>query len=196
MASPPLLSKATRRALLVPLRALQLGAAYAAKVRLPHALVMALLFSDERRPSVLLPRVLGLAYEHAKLLAIFAFLYKSGISVGRFAYEAMGRQLASPPGVPAVPWHAFVAGALAAQFVWAKYSHLNYQILLYLLSRAIVAAVKLAAKHGVVPFSLIPFSTAYPVLAVATWGAVMYMYERDPAVLHPSLANSMHDIYR
>ena len=193
----PRLSAAQRRALLIPLRALQLGAAYAVKVRLPHALVMAVLFGGgDRRPVPLLRRIVGLAWEHAKLLAAFAFLYKAGIGAGRAAYDAAGFPPSSPPGVPAAPWHAFAAGALAAKLVWAPYSHLSYQILLYLLSRTLVGGARLAAKRGVPPFSLVSFSAAYPALAVAVWGTAMWLYEADPGCLHPSLTASMNDIYR
>lgn len=186
------------RALLVALRALKLGAAYAIKVRLPHALVMTALFGDAaaRQPGALWRRAAGLAWEHGRALAVFAAAYKLLIGAGRGAYAAAGVAVPDRPGAPAAPWHALAAGAVAARLVWAGYSHLGYNLLLYLLSRLAVGAARHAAKRGVPPFAAFKFGDVYPALAVATWAATMYLYESDPGALHPSLVSSMNEIYR
>ena len=53
-----------------------------------------------------------------------------------------------PPGRPAVPLHAFVAGAVGSYFVWSKYNSVNYQIIMYLLSRVIIALFRYLAAGG------------------------------------------------
>jgi peroxisomal membrane protein 4 len=192
------LSTPTRAAvsLFAPIRALLQGAMYATKVRVPHAAVMLALFGNEKNPVAIARKVAALAFEHAKHLAYFAAVYKAVLVAGRILYTVAGlKALPGAPGQPAAMWHALIAGALGARLVWSPYSNLNFQIVLYLLSRVLVAACKSLARRGVQPFANVTFPRAYPVLAVATWAAVMYLFEADPASLHPSLASSMREIY-
>jgi peroxisomal membrane protein 4 len=158
---------------------------------------MSILYSSDKQPAHLLKRVLTLTFEHARNLAYFAALYKLLLALGRFMEaQASGKAITVAAGKPALPWHAAVAGAIGASMVWSRYSNVNLQIVLYLFSRVIIGASRLLAKHGVAPFARFSFSQTYPWLAAGTWAAVMYMYETDPGVLHPSLTQSMHDIYR
>lgn len=160
------------------------------------AQVMLALFGSDKSPLAIARKVATLAFEHAKNLAYFAAIYKGILVIGRLLHSAAGaKALAGAYGQPAAAWHAAVAGAVGAHFVWAPYSHLNFQIVLYLLSRVLVAAFKALARRGVPPFSSLRFPQVYPALAVATWAAVMFLFESDPASLHPSLAASMHEIY-
>ena len=186
------------RALRIALLALKLGADYAIKIRLPHAVVMTALFGDAaaREPLALWRRAAGLAWQHGKGLALFAFVYKLAIGVGRSAYTYGGIPVPLRPGSPARPWHAAAAGALAATVAWSRYSHLSYQLVLYLLSRLLIGAVRHAAKRGVAPFTTYRFEDVFPALAVTTWALTMYLFETDAASLHPSLAQSMREIYR
>lgn len=50
-----------------------------------------------------------------------------------------------------------VAGVVGGWLVWGQYSNVNYQITLYVLSRVVVASVKLAAEKGMYPFSEFTF---------------------------------------
>ena len=102
------------------------------------------------------------------------------------------------PGIPEQPYHSFLAGAIGGYFVWGRYSGVNYQLLLYLASRIIVASVKLAGEKGIRPFSLkrFKFPLAYPWAAAGIWGTVMMLFEEYPDMLHPSLKRSMDEIYR
>lgn len=176
------------RVFAVALRALKLGAAYGVRVRAPHTAVMTLLFGKPMSPVAFATRVAGAAVEHGKALAYFACIYKLAVGV----LMLLGRKFGSGQA----QWHSALAGGLGGYLVWAKYSHLNYQIVLYLLSRVIVACAKLIAKQGVQPFAAIPFERAYPYMATIVWALVMYLYEVHPGTLHPSLLTSMHEIYR
>ena len=98
-------------------------------------------------------------------------------------------------GKPAVHWHAAVAGAIGGYVVWSGYTSINYQIVLYLLSRILIACVSLAAKKGIMPFTMCTFSKVYPVLAVSLWATVMWLFENAPESLHPSLKRSMDFLY-
>ena len=102
------------------------------------------------------------------------------------------------PGIPERPYHSFLAGAFGGYFVWGRYSGVNYQLLLYLASRIIVASIKLASEKGVKPFASkrFQFPHAYPWAAAGIWGVVMMLFEEHPDMLHPSLKRSMDEIYR
>lgn len=184
----------------VAVRALRLGAAYGVKIRAPHALVMTLLFGKDRSPAAVWSRVTALAWEHGRNLALFAAAYKAVLSVlravaGRVASrEGGGAVVALPPLASGLC--GGLAGACAAGLIWRHNTHLNYQIMLYLLSRVVVATVRLLAKQGVAPFNRFTSAGTYPYLAVGVWALVMALYEADASVLHPSLASSMHEIYR
>lgn len=104
----------------------------------------------------------------------------------------------SAPGLPEQPYHAFLAGAVGGYFVWGRYSGVNYQLILYLVSRILVGCIKLAREKGVPPFSWkgLTFAKAYPLAAAGIWGTVMMLFEEYPDVLHPSLRRSMDEIYR
>lgn len=101
------------------------------------------------------------------------------------------------PGLPEHPHHAFVAGAVGGYIVWGRYSGVNYQLILYLISRIIVGCFKLARQKGISPFSWkrLTFTKTYPWAAAGIWGTVMVMFEEYPEILHPSLRRSMEEIY-
>lgn len=69
------------------------------------------------------------------------------------------------------------------------------QIVLYLLSRIIIAWCKNLAAQGVKPFCMTTFKSAYPFLAAAVWANVMYLFEARRGTLHKSLARSMDFLY-
>jgi len=186
-------------ALRVGVAALRLGARYGAKVRAPHALVMTLLFGKDRTLVGVAQRVVALAWEHASHLGAFAAAYKFLLVVFRAAwrYVAVARGVAGDGWQTRAcrGWTGAAAGAVAGWLVWRGNTGLNLQILLYLLSRVLVAAVRSAAASGVAPLSWTTFPAVFPLLAVGVWSAVMALYEADPASLHPSLLASMQEIY-
>jgi peroxisomal membrane protein 4 len=102
----------------------------------------------------------------------------------------------APPGRPAASWHPLVAGALGGWLVWGNYSGVNYQIVLYLLSRILVGGARVAAKRGVWPFRALSFRQSYPWGAAAVWALVMWLFEAHPDALDGSLRRSMDFLYR
>lgn len=174
-----------RHEVLATLRGLRNGSFYGTKVRLPHAAVMTFLFrSGSLRDKV--DAVMRLSLEHTRNLAAFVCVYKGSIGLGRVAYKALGLPMNPKPGLPAVGWHAFVAGCIGGALVWSKRTSVNNQIVMYLISRILVAVVKTMAEKGVKPFSLVSESQAFPwtVSRVGDWKfAVLCFAVRCCAVL-------------
>ena len=118
-------------------------------------------------------------------------------------------------GFPQYSRHALIAGMIGGYTVWGRYSSINYQIVLYLTSRVIVALFQRLSKNistqqhelKQVHFSQSLLSSSdslrqlikdriYPLSAATIWGIVMYLFEDSPEFLHPSLRSSMDEIYR
>lgn len=99
----------------------------------------------------------------------------------------------SLPGHPERPHHALVAGMVGGYMVWGRYSSVNYQIVLYLTSRVLVALWK-QHDYRILPNAL--RERTYAIAAAVVWGVVMLLFEESPDVLHPSLKSSMDEIYR
>lgn len=156
-----------------------------------QALVMVFLF---RKGSIQekLRDIIKLTYEHTRNLAIFVGTYKSVLGMLRGVYTIAGLPMDDPSvGKPAVGWHAAVAGALGGYWVWSRYSGVNYQIVMYLFSRIMIAMVKHLAARGIKPFCQFKFAQVYPTFAIAVWSIVMWLFEKHPETLHPSLKASM-----
>jgi hypothetical protein len=103
------------------------------------------------------------------------------------------------PGRPERPYHALVAGAVGGYFVWGRYSSVNYQIVLYLTSRVLVGLWKRHWLRNHKSTDLLPEALtkrSFAIGAATVWGLVMFLFESHPDVLHPSLKNSMDEIYR
>ena len=102
-----------------------------------------------------------------------------------------GRRLVErSPGYPELNHHALIAGAIGGYYVWGRYSKINVQINLYLLSRVVIA---LGKRHG---WNVEESKERYAWFAALIWGLVMYLFEEEPESLHPSLKMSMDEIYR
>eukprot|EP00291_Cryptomonas_curvata_P006367 CAMPEP_0172190362 /NCGR_PEP_ID=MMETSP1050-20130122/23073_1 /TAXON_ID=233186 /ORGANISM="Cryptomonas curvata, Strain CCAP979/52" /LENGTH=157 /DNA_ID=CAMNT_0012865231 /DNA_START=110 /DNA_END=580 /DNA_ORIENTATION=- len=136
-----------------------------------------------------------MTFVHARNLGAFVLLYKALLALGRIAHAAAGRPLTTPAGTPAEAWHALLAGWIGGMLVWSKYSSVNEQIALYLLSRVVVSFVKMLAVRGVAPFSSVNYGQVYPYLAAGVWAVVMWLYEAYPKTLQPSLESSMRYLY-
>lgn len=185
------------------------GAKYGLKIRLPHATVMTFLFAKQLTFREKSKTIAKLTAEHATNLAAFVFIYKSMLAGLKFSSTGVMGKLCrliglnnkkqrSPPGLPELPHHSFLAGAVGGYIVWGRYSSVNYQMILYLASRILVGSIKLAREKGVKPFSWsgASFGNTYPLAAAGIWGTVLYLFEQHPNVLHPSLRRSMDEIYR
>jgi peroxisomal membrane protein 4 len=111
------------------------------------------------------------------------------------------------PGYPERLHHSFIAGAVGGFLVWGQYSSVNYQIILYLMSRVLVAAVKRLVMMADPSHQqqqqqpsrlsrLVQSNMSYRLVATVVWGMVMVLFEESPQLLHPSLKSSMEEIYR
>eukprot|EP00611_Tribonema_gayanum_P032608 TRINITY_DN9837_c0_g1_i1.p1 TRINITY_DN9837_c0_g1~~TRINITY_DN9837_c0_g1_i1.p1 ORF type:complete len:231 (-),score=87.41 TRINITY_DN9837_c0_g1_i1:128-820(-) len=146
------------------------------------ALVMALLFKHGNALQKM-DSVWSLTFEHGKGLAMFAGIYKG-------LMELMERCDVLPPNL-----RALVAGGAAGRLVWARYTAVNYQIVLYLMSRVVVGGAMRLSRGLPAPLRRCSFEGVYPYLATACWAVVMHLFENDADVLHPSLGSSMEFIY-
>lgn len=157
------------------------GAVYGAKIRGPHALVMALVFGRkplrERARDIVLATV-----THSRQLGSYAALY----TLARAALlRALGQERAR--------LCAFAAGACGGALVWGDDTAISTQLNLYLLSRIVVGLVRSASDR----IGLRGGKPAFRLWSAAMWGAVMLMYESDPLHRHmqASLVSSMRYIY-
>jgi peroxisomal membrane protein 4 len=150
------------------------GAKYGIKIRLPHALVMTLLFKRDLTSKEKIRSISKLVLEHASNLAAFATIYKSILAAFKWSSRYLrqhptnernlGRMFlrlivdgpfhkgthnlpASMAGHPERPYHSLIAGACGGYMVWGRYSSVNHQIVLYLTSRVLVGLVKRAWEH-------------------------------------------------
>lgn len=139
--------------------------------------------------------VVRLTFEHSKNLAVFVGIYKSVLALLRHTQELRDGPVKTIVGKPAAHWHAAVAGGVGGYLVWGKYSGVNYQIVMYLLSRVLISIVKVLAARGYKPFADHTFPKVYPALATVVWATVMWLYENERASLHPSLSKSMDFLY-
>jgi len=124
-----------------------------------------------------------------------------GNSIGSILVDGPGygrRLIPRPPGIPERSQHAAIAGAVGGYIIWGKYSSVNYQIVMYLTSRILIAMVHLAREKNIPPFcwKSMTFKNVYKYKAALVWSISMFLFETYPHVLHPSLKQSMDDIYR
>ncbi|EEY66272.1 uncharacterized protein PITG_03829 [Phytophthora infestans T30-4] len=184
-----------QEALLAILRGVRNGSFYGTKVRAPHALVMIFLFQKGSIRQKL-RGVVRLTFEHSKNLALFVGVYKSVLVVLRAHQEhALERHVGTGVGKPGAHWHAAVAGGIGGYLVWGRYSSVNFQIVMYLMSRVLISLVRMLAAKGYQPFAQHRFKHVYPLLATVVWASVMWLYENEPHSLHPSLLKSMQFLY-
>lgn len=148
------------------------------------------------RGGPLLDKLKGIAkltWLHGKNLGSFVFIYKA-ITYLLAKTSPLGGGT-GPPGTPMNGWHAAVAGWIGGYFIWGKYNSVNYQIVLYLFSRIIMALFRVIAARGVQPFASFSFPQLYPYLAATVWAVVMSLFETNRWSLHKSLSASMDFLY-
>ncbi|KAI9906429.1 hypothetical protein PsorP6_003141 [Peronosclerospora sorghi] len=184
-----------REVLLTILRGVRNGSFYGTKVRAPHAMVMIFLFQKGSLRSKL-RTIIRLTFEHSKNLALFVGIYKGLLAVLRtYEQHVLGKHVTTDVGKPGAPWHAAVAGGVGGYLVWGRYSGLNFQIVMYLMSRVLISVVRVLAAKGIQPFAQYRFNQVYPFLGILSWASVMWLYENEPTTLHPSLLKSMQFLY-
>lgn len=140
--------------------------------------------------------VVRLTFEHSKNLALFVGVYKAVLALLRQNELSLpGHSVSAIVGKPARHWHAAVAGGVGGYLVWGRYSSVNFQIVMYLLSRVVISVARVLAAKGYAPFAQHKFQHVYPLLAAGVWASVMWLFENEPATLHPSLRRSMEFLY-
>ncbi|XP_021345783.1 peroxisomal membrane protein 4-like [Mizuhopecten yessoensis] len=174
-----LLASGHYQPLLSVIKGLRNGAVYGAKVRLPHSLVMTLLF---KRGSLkdMSKGIFEATYTHSRNLALFVFSYKALTSLMAVAQNKPEQ------------FHSFAAAFCAGYFIFGKYNKVNEQINLYLLSRILYGLAKLAVKKGFIPK---PKGDTFPWFAAIVWGIVLWLFEYESDTLQPSLRSSMTYLY-
>lgn len=163
------------------------GLEYGSKVRFVHSLVMALLFRSITKKEI--ANIFKMAFEHGKNLGLFVMSYKA-------SYKIMDNLFGKKQ------IHHFIAGFVFGGLIFGRKTNVNYQIVLYLLSRVIVALVEKFYKQSfterwnqtILP---LPFERRYGYLIFAAlcWGVVMWLFEVDKSTLQPGLKSSMQFLY-
>jgi peroxisomal membrane protein 4 len=155
------------------------GMIYGGKVRIIHSLVMEILFSKTTSIFEKLKNIVKPTLEHSINLGIFVLIYKSSVCLIRRIFKTNDKIT------------NFIAGIIGAYFIWAKRSSVNVQIMLYLLSRNLLAISTLLSNKYFPEFSY-----GFSMVSMLVWGLVMYLFEAHPSALQSSLKQSMDFIYK
>lgn len=133
--------------LLDALGALRNGFVYGCKIRAPHTFVLQMVWSKGSWQS-LFQRIYDLTSQHATNLALNAVLFKLGVALLRLAQGTTQ------------PWHHALVGGLAGFLIWGQNNAVNWQVNMYMMSRALSGIVllllerrKALADRGVAPLS-------------------------------------------
>ncbi|KAI0271557.1 peroxisomal membrane protein 4 [Gloeopeniophorella convolvens] len=167
------------------------GFVYGAKVRFPHALIMAILFGRgdwQTRLRV----ILRATQHHATNLAKFVTLYKSLL--------LLQKQLNG--GKPRAH-DSFFAGLLGGYVVFGERNAINEQIVLYVCSRVVASFIPRAGSpYGLGPASaggavkpVPPDSRYFSLFAAVSWGAVMWLFQHRGESIQPGMFSSMTYLY-
>lgn len=167
------------------------GLVYGAKVRFPHALIMAILFGRGDWQTRL--RVIFRATKHHALnLAKFVSLYKSFLLLQKKINGGKERS-----------HDTFFAGLLGGYIVFGDRNAINEQIVLYVCSRVVASFIPRAGSpysmsstspSGVKPVP--PDSCYFSVFAAVSWGMVMWLFQHRGETIQPGMFNSMKYLYR
>ena len=160
-------------------RGLRNGLYYGAKIRFVHSLVMTILFKSDTLSNKI-TNILTLTYEHSKNLGLYVFIYKSVCCILRKILKE---------NYKIIP---FIAGLIGSSIMWANNTPVNMQIMLYLLSRNLIASTSfIKDKINLI----IPDGKGFAVSSILTWGIVMFLFENYPKSLQGSLYSSMDFLY-
>lgn len=164
---------------LAALRGLRNGIEYACRIRVAHCLVMILLYRRDKSLRSNLDFLMNAAREHAVNLGVFVMIFKF-LRCTIQEHGGLNKGAAS-----------FISGGICGAVVWGrKKSAINYQVILYLLSRIVTGFVQHQVRRG-----NIPDKPGFLPLAAFVWAMVMYLFTVDPDSLQGSLRNSMEFLY-
>lgn len=142
----------------------------------------------------------GLSIESKKNFAyslgqrLISFLLNGTLTVD----PSVPKELA-PPGSPERYHHALIAGMVSASYIWGQCDALNYQVLLYVASRVLIASwrrlfgdvIEVNSSHKIIGTPIF-----YRLFTGLMWGTAMLLWEETPQMLHPSMKKSMDEIYQ
>jgi len=128
-------------------RAFRNGLFYGTKIRLPHALVMTLLFRRSTDIKKMADPIAKLTWEHSRNLALFAGFYKLLLVGARYIRISLGDKVATPPGIPVSQLDSLLVAGFVGRIIWGRYSSVNFQICLYLFGRIVIAYLKSQRKR-------------------------------------------------
>lgn len=164
---------------LASMRGFRNGLEYAVRVRAAHCIVMILLY--RRNKSI-----------NSNFSFLFTAAKEHGLNLGGFVmvYKLLRCQLMNRMGIPKGP-ASFISGGIGGAIVWGRArTAINYQVVLYLLSRIVVGMV-----HHQVNNKTLPDKPAFRPMAGLVWAIVMYLFTIDPTSLQGSLRSSMEFLY-
>ena len=164
---------------LASLRGLRNGVEYAVRLRAAHCLVMILLYRRNKSARSNFDFLYGAAKEHGMNLGVFVLTFKL-IRCQLMNRIGLSRGSAS-----------FISGGIAGAGIWGRdKTAINYQVVLYLLSRITTGLVHHQVNEG-----RIPDADAFRPLAAFVWAVVMFLFTVDPNSLQGSLRSSMEFLY-
>lgn len=164
--------------LISSLKGLRNGLYYGGKIRFIHSLVMTILFRSGPLKDKIIS-ILKLTWEHARNLGTFVFMYKSLVCILRHLFNS--RSLI----------FNFIAGFFCSYFFLSREaSPVNMQIMLYLLSRNILAMSNMISTNYLNNYN------GFTITSMTVWGIVMFLFEYNSKKLQGSLASSMDFIYK
>lgn len=160
------------------LKGLRNGIYYGGKIRLVHSLVMAILFGSGSLQSKLIS-IIKLTWEHARNLGGFVLAYKSLVCLMRHLFRSR------------TPIFNFIAGFLASYyFLSREATPVNMQMMLYLLSRNILAVSNFVSENYLNNYN------GFTITNMIVWGIVMFLFEYNSKIMQRSLTASMDFIYK
>lgn len=160
------------------LKGLRNGMYYGGKIRFVHSLVMTILFRSGPLKEKIIS-IFKLTWEHARNLGSFVFMYKSLVCILRNLFQS--RSLI----------FNFIAGFFCSYFFLSRENTpVNMQIMLYLLSRNILAISNMISTNYLNNYN------GFTLTSMTVWGIVMFLFEYNSKKLQNSLASSMDFIYK
>mmetsp|Transcript_29950 Transcript_29950/g.34023 ORF Transcript_29950/g.34023 Transcript_29950/m.34023 type:complete len:220 (+) Transcript_29950:148-807(+) len=159
-------------------RGLRNGLYYGGRIRFFHSLVMVFMFGGGSF-SHKVKQILRATYQHAKNLGLFVFFYKLVVCAQRKLFKSRNNL------------HSLVAGFLVSYFVFGEKNPVNSQIMMYMLSRDVMAYGRMFADQGI-----LPNWNFFSVLSAICWGLIMFIFEVNGKYLQSSTESSMVFLYK
>lgn len=151
------------------------GFIYGASLRAFHAITLNVIFKKGKNLKEIGNLVLIQSYHQGIFTGLFILCYKIVFGfLNRFIFKKRSK------------YAAFIAGCLAGALIFSHKTNTRYQIILYLLSRALFGySEKLLRLFKMEKSKLFPFTSAIYI------GILMFLYESDKSLFGTSLTKSL-----